>query len=278
MINEVNFIGKFIVSSEIVLKTGLQIGTEENSLEIGGIDNPVIKDAFGRPYIPGSSLKGKMRMLMEFYHGKVKKELLVSMKKKSNENDNESVRIHMCNEPDCVVCNLFGRTHVVVKEKNESINLLPTRLIVRDAYLIESSITDEMKKFLETDYTEVKHENNIDRITSMANPRINERVPAGAKFGSEFIVNVFENDQVKFLKELLIAMKILEDDYLGGNGSRGYGKIQFQNIKIHFRDKKYYQEFGNTLENDYESEVRPFENLNQIDFENIKEMFKRGSE
>lgn len=101
-----------------------------------------------------------------------------------------------------------------------------------------------MKEYLDLDWTEVKFENNLDRITSMANPRQNERVPAGAKFKCEFVLNVFDDDECKYLKELLQAMKLLEDDYLGGHGSRGYGQVKFINITIVFRNKEYYT-YGN---------------------------------
>ncbi|QTA38791.1 type III-A CRISPR-associated RAMP protein Csm3 [Thermosipho ferrireducens] len=243
---EIKFVGKFIIESEIELETGLHIGTEENNMEIGGIDNPVIKDSLGRPYIPGSSLKGKLRTLMEYYHEKIKPDLLVYTVKKDSES--QSIKIHMCDEEDCPVCNLFGRNHgkhkfVSDKEKKEEEfkNLMPTRLIVRDSLLIEDSITPEMMEYLETKYTEVKNENNLDRITAIAHPRKTERVPAGARFSSEFVINVYEGDGIKYLKEFLRAMMLLEDDYLGGSGSRGYGKIKFKDVKIKFRNKNFYE-------------------------------------
>lgn len=51
--------GKYIVTADIELVTGLHIGTSKEEVEVGGLDNPVVKDPFGNPYIPGSSLKGK---------------------------------------------------------------------------------------------------------------------------------------------------------------------------------------------------------------------------
>jgi CRISPR-associated protein Csm3 len=98
-----------------------------------------------------------------------------------------------------------------------------------------------MKENLDLEWTEVKFENNLDRITSMANPRQTERVPAGAIFKSEMILNVLNDEGDRYLKKLLEAMALLEDDYLGGQGTRGYGKIAFENIKITFRDVAYYE-------------------------------------
>lgn len=249
MFKEIKLAGKYIVDAELELLTGLHIGTAGNSLEIGGVDNPVIKDAWGRPYIPGSSLKGKLRSLMEFYHDKLKiNEVIYSV---YNEKDrSRAIRMHMCGEEDCPVCSLFGRNHgshkVIVgndgghENRDFSASVQPTRLIVRDAFLIEDSITEEMRENLDLEYTEVKFENNLDRITSAANPRQTERVPAGARFKCSMVVNVFNEDKGKYLEELIKAMRLLEDDYLGGQGSRGYGQVKFYNISITYKDKDYY--------------------------------------
>src|ERR1039458_2583626 len=62
---ELKLIGKLILEGEMLCETGLHVGAGKGSLEIGGSDNPVVKDAFGRPYVPGSSLRGKIRSLLE---------------------------------------------------------------------------------------------------------------------------------------------------------------------------------------------------------------------
>ena len=62
---ELKLIGKLILEGEMTCETGLHVGAGKGSLEIGGSDNPVVKDAFGRPYVPGSSLRGKIRSLLE---------------------------------------------------------------------------------------------------------------------------------------------------------------------------------------------------------------------
>lgn len=248
-IKDIKFIGKYIITTNIKAKTGLHVGTANSVMEIGGVDNPVIKDPLGIPYIPGSSIKGKMRSLMEFEKGLINPDNLIYSKESKNEKD-EVIRLHMCDNKDCLVCNLFGRNHGNHKLVNdEPLNLfesiVPTRLIVRDAMLEEDSITEEMKKNMDLEWTEVKFENNLDRITSAANPRQTERVPAGAVFQGEFILNVYnvdgKDDGVTYLKGLINAMKLLEDDYLGGQGSRGYGKIAFGNIVIKYRSKGYYE-------------------------------------
>lgn len=243
--SDVKFKGKYIIKCELELLSGLHIGKGQNSLEIGGVDNSVVKDAYGKPYIPGSSLKGKMRSLMEFAEDKITADNLIITVGDRSKIDRK--RMHMCGDPECMVCNLFGRNHGEHKtesgsEPTKSFDnaVIPTRLIVRDAYLIESSITEQMKDYLDLEWTEVKFENNLDRITSRANPRQNERVPAGAKFKCEFVLNVFDNDGDRYLKKILKAMQLLEDDYLGGQGTRGYGKVEFNNITITFRGKEYY--------------------------------------
>lgn len=268
-VNSVKLLGKYIIEFKIESITGLHIGTANSVMEIGGVDNPVIKDALGRPYIPGSSLKGKMRSLMELAEGLVTPDKMI-WSKKSEKNGENGIRIHMCGEKECPVCNLFGRNHGYVDKKavdgKTTLNIdevvVPTRIIVRDAYLIEESITDEMKKNMDMEWTEVKFENNLDRITSAANPRQTERVPAGAIFESEIILNVFEVDGKEdgrfYLNKLVKAMKLLEDDYIGGGGSRGYGKIAFKDIRVKYRDAEFYRGNGK------EEYVAESEDLNGI--------------
>lgn len=233
--NKIKLIGKYILTADIELVTGLHIGTSKEEVEVGGLDNPVVKDPFGNPYIPGSSLKGKMRMLMEFHEGLV----------------DSSGKVHSCQKKDCKICGLFGRA---IEKKEENTQSPPifnrTRLIVRDAKLDKDSLKD-LENLLETRWTEIKYENSINRITSAALPRPQERVPAGARFKAEFVVNIFEGDEGgdknedgdkknPYLDCLLTAMELLEDDYLGGSGTRGYGKIKFKNITIKRREASYY--------------------------------------
>lgn len=200
---------KIRIETTIELLTGLHIGGSKENVEIGGIDNPVIKLASkdGQPYIPGSSIKGKMRCLLEQAHGSV------------NVGDNE------------VINNLFGFAPNKAGDERDSI---PSKVIVRDAML-----TDESAKALrecdrlDMPYTENKFENVIDRVRGVAeHPRQSERVPAGAQFNLEMVVNVWDDDNENDLMALLKkAMNMLENDYLGGSGSRGYGQIKFGDIK-----------------------------------------------
>lgn len=250
------FSGKYLITSEIVARTGLHIGTTANTIKIGGLDNAVIKDAFGKPYIPGSSLKGKMRALLEYAEGLVSPDKGLIYVVYSKERPSNNTIMHMCKKEDCPVCNIFGRNHgkhkvvderavdrYILKDFTDAVN--PTRLIVRDAYLIDESITEEMKENMELDWTEVKFENNLDRITSAANPRQTERVPAGARFCSEMVLTVFNDEGDMYLKKLLKAMMLLEDDYLGGQGTRGYGRVAFENVTIRFRSVQFYEECEN---------------------------------
>jgi CRISPR type III-A-associated RAMP protein Csm3 len=140
----------------------------------------VVKDAFGLPYIPGSSLRGKLRSLLEQSSGlAVPSELVYVSKRKGQE-----VRIHQSERPDDEICLLFGRNpgrmERVSGDAVESSAATPARLTVYDAPLIAESITPQMRENMDDELTEVKSENAIDRITSQANPRTLERVPAGS--------------------------------------------------------------------------------------------------
>ncbi len=237
---ELKLIGKLILEGDLYCETGLHIGAGKGSLEIGGADNPVIKDAFGRPYVPGSSLRGKIRSLLEQTSGAaVPAELVYLSKRKGQE-----VRIHQSDRPDDEICLLFGRNpgrmERVSGDSLESSTSSPARLTVYDAPLDPESITPQMRENLDDELTEVKSENAIDRITSQANPRTLERVPAGARFHVRFVLDVLCDEDKALAGRLLEGLRLLEDDALGGGGSRGSGRVRFANLKLTWRSRAFY--------------------------------------
>src|SRR5258708_10874891 len=179
---KLQLIGKLILSGDLHCETGLHIGAGKGSLEIGGADNPVVKDAFGLPYIPGSSLRGKVRSLLENALGMTAPAELVFLATRRG----QEVRIHQSDRPDDEICLLFGRNPGKLdRMEGEALEAKagsPARLTIYDAPLDQDSITPQMRENLDDEITEVKSENAIDRITSQANPRTLERVPAGARF------------------------------------------------------------------------------------------------
>lgn len=210
-------IKKIKINTTIELLTGLHIGGSKESVEIGGIDLPVIKIATkeNQPYIPGSSLKGKIRCLLEQVNG-------ISV-------------IGGTGKDEGKIKQLFG----YALGNN---NTQPSRLIVRDAMLsAESKQELELCSNLDMPLTESKFENSIDRVKGTAkDPRQIERVPAGAIFEAEFIINVFEDNtednktllsEKELIELLLEGLRLLEKDYLGGSGSRGYGQIKFGDLE-----------------------------------------------
>src|SRR5579862_3499314 len=237
---ELKFVGKLILEGELHCETGLHVGAGKGSLEIGGADNPVVKDSFGRPYVPGSSLRGKIRSLLEQSTGMaVPSELVFLSRRKGQE-----VRIHQSDRPDDEICLLFGRNpgrmERVQGETLDSTQATPARLAVFDAPLDVESITAQMRENLDDELTEVKSENAIDRITSQANPRTLERVPAGARFKTRFVMDLLCDEDAPLFLRVLEGLRLLEDDALGGGGSRGSGRIRFANLKLTWRGKNYY--------------------------------------
>ena len=237
---ELTFLGKLILEGEIQCQTGLHIGAGKGSLEIGGADNPVVKDAFGIPYIPGSSLRGRLRSLLEQTLGlAVPSELVYLSKRKGQE-----VRIHHSDRPDDEVCILFGRNpgrvEKVTGEAIEAASATPARLTVYDAPLVVDSITPQMRENLDDELTEVKSENAVDRITSQANPRTLERVPSGARFRFRMVLDVLCEEDKPLLGRVAEGLRLLEDDALGGGGSRGNGRIALSNLSLTWRGKNYY--------------------------------------
>lgn len=237
---ELKFIGKLILDGDLHCETGLHIGAGKGSLEIGGADNPVVKDAFGRPYIPGSSLRGKLRALLEQSSGlAVPSELVYLSRRKGQE-----VRIHQSDRPDDEICLLFGRNpgrvERVAGEAMESAAATPSRLTFYDAPLDLDSISAQMRDNLDDELTEVKSENAVDRITSQANPRTLERVPAGARFRFRLVFDVLCDEDKPLFGRVIEGLRLLEDDSLGGGGSRGSGRVRLSNLKLTWRGREFY--------------------------------------
>ncbi len=241
---QLQLVGKLILSGELHCETGLHIGAGKGSLEIGGADNPVVKDAFGLPYIPGSSLRGRIRSLLENALGLTTPTELVYLSKRKG----QEVRIHQSDRPDDEICLLFGRNpgrmDRVAGEPLDTRAATPARLAIYDAPLDTGSITAQMRENLDDEITEVKSENAIDRITSQANPRTLERVPAGARFHVRMVLDVLCEEDMALAARLVEGLRLLEDDALGGGGSRGSGRIRFANLKLVWRNRAFYSSGG----------------------------------
>jgi CRISPR-associated protein Csm3 len=237
---ELKLIGKLILEGELHCETGLHIGAGKGSLEIGGADNPVVKDSHGRPYVPGSTLRGRVRSLLEQATGAaIPSELVYLSKRKGQE-----VRIHQSDRPDDEICVLFGRSPGRMEKVGggdlDSSHATPARLSVFDAPLVIESITPQMRETLDDELTEVKSENAIDRITSQANPRTLERVPAGARFKIRLVLDLLCSEDAVLPALLVQGLRLLEDDTLGGGGSRGSGRVSFGSLKLTWRSRDYY--------------------------------------
>jgi len=206
------------LKGEIELLTGLHIGAGDDSMKIGGLDNPVIKDVnTNEPYIPGSSLKGKMRSLLEHKLGVVGEdgEPLDGEKLGELEHISEEKRAQAK-----TLLKVFG-------DKSGKSGI--TRASFGDCPLLKENkedVTDEERVLLE-----VKWETFIDRGTGSAkHPRQTERVAKGIKFIYDIRIKVFPGDEEEEFKKLIKeGIKLIQADYLGGNGSRGYGRVRFSN-------------------------------------------------
>jgi len=203
-----------LLTANLVCKTGLRVGGTEASMSIGGDENPVIKDSRGLPYVPGSSLKGKLRSLLEYKYKKI----------------NEKGEPCGCGQADCPICFMFG------PHKKTTHDLGPSRIIVRDAYLSEKSRKEWDNARTEgTEFTETKTETMINRRTGAAfnnSLRTQERVPAGTEFALNISLRVFDDDNVAVMKkEVEDALTSLQYDTLGGSGTRGYGWVEIKDMK-----------------------------------------------
>lgn len=247
MDKQIQLYGRVFIEANIKALTGLHIGGSNTDLEIGGLDKAVIRNPLTkRPYIPGSSLRGKMRSQMEKLLGLPQNRPI------------GQVTIHTCKTKaefdkngGCPVCTVFG-----VPAEMEYNN--HTRLVVRDAELTDDSAQSLIDARTDLLYGELKTEVAIDRVTSAATPRTLERVPAGAIFGpAELVFGVYEAADFGRLKVVTDALQLVEDDYIGGAGSRGSGKVKFEGIRLYVRNG-----------NDYSQEIpyreEPFDSVQEL--------------
>ncbi len=194
---------KIEINGIIEVVTGMHIGGSSAFAAIGAVDSPVIRDTLtDMPIIPGSSLKGKMRTLLT-------KKYSDGLPPQNADEDDERIK------------RLFGAGGK---------KAITSRVLFSDMILYNM---EELKKFGLTSATEVKFENSINRQTAVANPRQIERVIRGSEFSFSIIYNVTSKQEIlEDMETLSDGFKLMEYDYIGGNGSRGYGKIKFKNINI----------------------------------------------
>ena len=208
------------IKAKLVLQTGLHIGAGDSEMHIGGIDNSVIKHPLTQsPYIPCSSLKGKIRTLLEWRSGAVQNNPLTLKDVSKNPEEVKNI------------LRLFGISGDTKNSEQEVAEIGVSRLAFWDC-----ALNEDWEKAIRDDnqlLTEAKSENTIDRITSTAgNPRQTERVPAGAEFDFKLTLRQFEGDKPELLDLVLKGLKLLELDSLGGSGSRGYGKVKFTELTV----------------------------------------------
>lgn len=197
--------GIYVLNIKLELLSGLYIGGNDSGFDIGGADSDVIRNPLtNEPYIPGSSLKGKLKSLLKYHVKEVDSTEKDIIFKDSN------------------ITNIF--------EPVDEGNVKITRAIFRDLTLTKES-KEELQNILGIGcFTEIKAENKVNPISGKSDsPRFIERVPAGAMFEGEIVLNVFDGDNKEIMMEnIKKSLKLLEMNYLGGNGTRGYGRIKVE--------------------------------------------------
>ena len=224
------------ITGRMTALTGLHIGAGKDTVDIGGIDLPVIRDPFTRaPYVPGSSLKGKLRFMLEWAFGCVRTDGRAWGFNASGPGQRVDAQ-----DP---ILRIFGSS--IPRRDWEQAGQMdpgPTRLVVRDAFLDKSWVEDVEKRGLAL--TEEKMEVSIDRIAGKAldgGLRRTERVIAGARFDVDFSFRLFDTGDGgardrECLNWFLGALGLLEQDALGGSGSRGYGRVSFEDLRVKLPD------------------------------------------
>lgn len=225
------------IKGKIILKSGLHIGAGDLEMKIGGTDNPVIKHPHTlEPFIPGSSLKGKVRSLLEMQSGLIRftggNPVSCSCINKNNLKDDQLIEAEK-------IIKIFGASGSDEKDMDK---FGPTR-----AAFADSLLNKDWKKDAITNrwpFFEVKAENSINRIKGTAqNPRFIERVPSGVTFDFCISLKIFNIDEnIDLIGYLRKGLKLLEYDALGGSGSRGYGRIEFK-----FDDQDFQSKFDDEI-------------------------------
>lgn len=197
--------GKIIIQGELIVKTGMHIGGGSDYAPIGSVDSPFVRDILTQePIIPGSSLKGKIRTLLARYRSK-------------------QYIVNAIKDDDEIIKRLFGSTNPQIISRLQFQDLFVSE---KSKILFESIETD-------TYMGEVKFENTIARADGTAKPRQIERVPAGTKFGFQLVYTIIDEGQIEEdLQTLRAGLNLLELDYLGGHGTRGYGRLSIKNITV----------------------------------------------
>ena len=225
-----HLVKKIRIKGTIQALTGLHIGGTNAGISIGGADATVVRNPVtNQPYIPGSSLKGKMRSLLEKF------DAVEFVKQDNTIQYGPALDIEKYD-----VVKIFGTMPKEIKKYNAQ----PiTRLIVRDCLLTQES-EQKLKDSPNTDmpYTEVKTEVVIDRITSAATPRPLERVPATPEFDMENLLNIHDGDDEEvFIRKVLSGLLLVQNDYLGGKGTRGSGQVKIAVDELSYKDAETYK-------------------------------------
>jgi CRISPR-associated protein Csm3 len=260
----VGIVEKVFLRGTLTALTGVRVGGTDQGLSVGGLQNIVIRHTLlNEPYLPGSSIRGKLRCLLERLQGR------------AGHGHGDMIDFGPCDDPKVRTVQLFGTEAAALsggsagKDGAERTATIPSRLLVRDALLKEESRKQLARLRGDLPMTETKTEVCIDRVTSAANPRTFERVPAGAQFGFELVLEVralpkakgTDDPRDKVLEILnadrnegnrwgrdedltwiLTGLDLLQDDALGGQGSRGYGRVKVELETPTVRTRKDYLE------------------------------------
>lgn len=239
--------GRVVVRGTIEAVTGLHVGSATNTLGLAGVDQPIAREPLsGAPYIPGSSVRGKMRALTERVLG-------LSL----NANIGRS-RFHAPQTREEYDASPIGRLYGVSNSVSYAVEA-PARLVVRDVSLTPASLNALANARTDLPFTELKAEVAIDRVTAEAVARQIERVPAGATFGpAELVYSIYEPRDAADFGWVARGLQLLEDDYLGGHGSRGSGKVRFSDITVSIRSRASYTGSGSKAEDRSYSDVDAF--------------------
>lgn len=207
---------RLVIKGTIEALTPLHIGSGKPQIELEEVDMPIIKDTNDQPYIPGSSIKGKVRSEAERI-----------LRKDGAYVCNPPAVRNMCGgnksrlEDHCVACKIFGTAG--------SISSVASKVRFRDAYPVK-----KLETLMQRTGTAIDRQTETVSRSSLYSV---EAVPAGGVFDFEVVAENLTDEE---LKVLFAAIKSVEDSALGGGSSRGFGKVKINITSVTDRSAKFY--------------------------------------
>jgi CRISPR-associated RAMP protein (TIGR02581 family) len=214
------FENRLRITGELVAVTGVRVGMSAESAMPTATDLPVIKDANGRPFIPGSSLRGAVRAHIE----RIVRAFEPSVGNGRGALDPIDVRKYN---------SLYdGKSEEQIFEVSSRVDQvfgspkLASRVRFTDLPLLTDGAEPELRDSVAIDREK----------ESVANKYDFEAMPAGVRFGLEIVAENLDDHELGLL---LLGIRELQrgNIRIGGFKGRGLGVVTLENMRYEWVDR-----------------------------------------